>query len=227
MPGTLTMKSDRQLQQDVQAEFRWDPRVEPNEMGVQVKDGVVTLTGFVDSYAKKLAARDAAYRVEGVLDVADDLQVRLPRPSERSDSEVAQAVRSALAWDVNVPDQFIRSTVANGVVTLEGEVDNWSQRLDATRAVNWLTGVKSVNNLIAVKPTARVDSAGVRQAIQEALSRQAEREAQRVQVAVRDGAVTLTGKVRSWAERNAVESAACFAPGVQDIDNRLTIDPYA
>ncbi|MGA0872552.1 MAG: BON domain-containing protein [Phycisphaerales bacterium] len=228
MPTTIAMnmKSDTQLQQDVLRELKWDPHVRETEVGVQVRDGVVTLTGQVDSYAKKIAAAEASHRVAGVLDVANDLVVKLPGYGPKSDAEIAESVRQALRYDAFVPEQSIRSTVATGIVTLEGSVSTWSQREDAGSVVSRLAGVGGVVNRISVEgPSA--DPSSVRTAIESALDRRAEREAKKIGVALKDGAVTLSGTVRSWGERRAVERAAGFAPGVKRVESRLVIDPYS
>jgi osmotically-inducible protein OsmY len=149
---TATVKPDAQIKSEVLDELRWEPSVNETEVGVQVRNGVVTLTGSIGSYPKKLAAIKAAHRVLGVLDVVDDMRVSIPRAWERSDEEIAKAVRTALRWDVTVPDERITSTVAGGMVTLEGTVDTWVQRYDAERAVQRLTGVKGVRNRVAVSP---------------------------------------------------------------------------
>jgi osmotically-inducible protein OsmY len=223
--AVATMKSDHQVKSDVLNELKWDSRVDETEVGVQVKDGIVTLTGHVSAYPKKMAAREAAHRVHGVLDVVDELSVKLPTVWERTDEDVAKAVRHALRWDVFVPEDKITSTVSKGVVTLEGQVNTWTQRHDAERAVRRLTGVKSVADEIVIAPKP-VDAAEIKRQIEEALERQAEREAKRIGVNVRDGVVTLSGTVRSWAERNAVERVATYAPGVKRVDDRTTVDPY-
>jgi osmotically-inducible protein OsmY len=216
------MKTDAQIQQDVLRELRWDPRVEETDVGVEVDRGVVTLTGTVGSYARRLAAQEAAHRVRGVLDVANDVHVKLPLSEERTDTDIAQAVRHTLEWDVLVPHERIRSTVTNGWVTLEGEVEHWFQRADAERAVRHLAGVRGVTDTIAVQPPA-VDSEEVREAIEQALERRAEREAKHIQVAVHDGTVTLTGTVPSWPARQAVFGAARFTPGVKEVEDRLRV----
>jgi len=220
---TTMLKSDSQIQQQVLQELKWDPRVDENEIGVQVAKGIVTLTGTIDSYAKKVAAREASHRVEGVLDVADELVVRSVLGKERPDSEVAKAVRAALEWDAFVPDDKIRTTVSKGWVTLEGELEQWYQREDARRAIERLNGVRGVTNQIVIKARG-ADAGTVRAAIEEALERQAEREAKRIRVSVKDGTVRLTGTVRSWSEKNAVERAASFAPGASWIENELSVD---
>lgn len=220
-----TTKSDAQIKTDVLNELKWDSAVDEIEVGVQVKDGIVTLTGNVNAYPKKLAARAAAHRVYGVLDVVDNTQVRILTIWQRTDEDVAKAVRNALKWDILVPDEHITSTVSSGVVTLQGSVDTWLQRWDADIAVQRLTGVKSVINQIAVA-LKTVNPVQVKREIEEALERQTEREAKRIGVSVHDGVVTLTGTLRSWGEKNAIERAVYHAPGVRCVDDRTTVDPY-
>jgi osmotically-inducible protein OsmY len=222
----LIKKTDSQIQQDVLHELKWDTRVEETDVGVEVDSGVVTLTGIVDSWAKRMAAQEAAHRVRGVLDVANDIEVKLPGSAGRTDTDVARAVRNALEWDVFVPESKIRSTVSGGRVTLEGDVDYWSQRDDAEKAVRNLAGVRGVINKIAVKPQMFL-AADVRKSIESALERRAEREAKDVEIKVHDGRVTLSGLVRSWAERQAVIGAARGTPGVQVVEDHLHTDPYA
>jgi osmotically-inducible protein OsmY len=220
-----TTKSDAELDREVTKELEWDPRVDSNALAVSVKNGVVTLAGFVDNYAKKLAARDAAHAVSGVLDVADQIQVK-PVETARTDAEIAQAVRSALVWDVFVPDQRIQSTVSNGWVTLEGEVDFSYERDDTVRAVGRLAGVRGVTNLISIKPS-HVDAAQVRQAIEGALSRRARREAKAINIKVDRSTVRLSGIVQSRAEKTAIERVALDTPGVAKVENAIEINPNA
>ncbi|MBI1727823.1 MAG: BON domain-containing protein [Candidatus Rokubacteria bacterium] len=217
-------KSDTQIHHDVLEELKWDSRVDETEVGVQVDGGVVTLTGTVTSWAKRLAAQEAARRVMGVLDVANDIKVKVPGGLARTDTEIAQAVRRTLEWDVFVPEEQITSTVTDGWVTLEGTVERWSQREDAERAVRNLTGVKIVVNKITVPPAKPVTE-DVQKAIEQALERRAEREARRIRVDVRDGTVTLRGPVHSWAERQAVFSAARFTLGVHAVEDHLRMEP--
>ena len=221
----MMVKSDEHIHQDVLRELRWDSRVDDTEVGVEVDQGVVTLTGTVANYAKKLAAREAAHRVTGVLDVADDIHVKMPGSPGRTDTEIAQAVRQTLEWDVLVPDTRITSTVADGWVTLEGSVDRLRERDDAERAVRHLHGVRGVQNTLMVRPPT-VKPERVREVIEEALERSAEHEVKRIQVQVSDGAVTLTGRVRSYAEKRAVMGAVSHAPGVHTVEDHLRIDPY-
>jgi len=219
-------KTDAQIKKDVLQEIAWDPRVRETEVGVQVSDGVVTLVGTVDHHAKRLAAADAAHRVAGVLDVANDLVVKLPGSGARNDTEIAEAIRHALRWDAFIPEASIRTTVASGIVTLEGSVPTWTDREEAGNVVSRLAGVAGIVNKLSVSAPA-ADSTKIHDAIESALERRAEREARRISVAVADGVVTLGGTVRSWGERRAVERAAGFAPGVKRIDSRVVIDPYS
>ena len=225
MSVATAIKTDAQIQQDVLKELDWDPRVEETEVGVSVQHGVVTLSGTVTSWAKRMAAQEAAHRVAGVLDVANDIIVKIPGGLGRSDTEIAHAVRNALEWDVFVPDKDIQSTVSNGWVTLTGMVETVSERDDAARAVRNLVGVRGVDNQITVREL-RVAPERIRAAIEEALERRAEREARRIDVTVSpDGEVTLAGHVRSWAERQAVVASARYLRGVRAVHDRLHIDP--
>jgi osmotically-inducible protein OsmY len=220
-----TIRTDRRIQQDVLREFRWDARVRETEIGVEVDGGIVTLTGTVDSYAKKLSAREAAHRVFGVLDVVDDVEVHIPGSLARTDTEIARAVRNVLEWDVFLPDTTIRTTVSHGLVTLEGEVANLLDRYEAEREVRRLQGVKGVaNNLTVV--IAKTDETKLRKAIQDTLERRADREADMIDVHVSDGKVTLEGRVHSWAEKQAVLDAVRRAPNVRPLSADLRIDPY-
>lgn len=220
------MKSDSEIQQAVLRELKWDTRVEETEVGVEVDNGVVTLTGTVGSWAKRLAAQEAAHRVAGVLDVANDIQVKVAGSAMRTDTDIARAVRDALEWNVFVPDTSIRSTVAQGWVTLEGDVEVFSERQEAERAVANLAGVRGVTNRIEVKPP-KVYAFDVRTAIEQALERQADRSAGRVQLEVHDGRVSVTGVVHSWAEKRAVIGAATGTPGVRLVEDHLRIQPYS
>lgn len=220
----LVKKTDGQIQREVLDELGWDTRVNATDVGVEVKGGTVTLTGTVDSWAARLAAQEAAHRVSAVLDVANDISVSPPGSYGRSDTDIAQAVRHALEWNVLVPHERIRSTVSSGVVTLEGTVDFWSQQEDVARAVRNLTGVLEVKNLVTVEPhSMRPSPETVRSAIENALERHAAHAARRVQISVVEGKVILRGEVPSWAERNAAEGAVRGTAGVRTIENHLRI----
>ena len=218
---TTAVKSDAQIQADVLAELKWDARVQPNEVGVSVKDGVVTLTGYVDSYTKKWAAEERAHRVAGVKAVANDIQVRLPGSSERTDADIAAAARRALEWNTLVPADRIKITVSNGFVTLEGDVDWQYERDAAERSVRNLVGVKGVSNLIRVKPNTTPQDIKAR--IEQALRRIIEEDARNITVEVEGSKAILRGTVRSWAERQEAERTAWSAPGITSVDNRITI----
>lgn len=214
-------KSDSKLQTDVIDELRWDPSVGAAEIGVAAKNGVVTLSGQVSSYAKKYAAAHAAERVAGVRAIADELTVELPSSFKRSDADVAHSVAAVLTWDVNVPDDKIKARVDGGWVWLEGEVDWQYQSEAAVRAIRNLTGVRGVTNLLQIKQ--RASAPDVQQCIESALKRHAEIEAKRIHVDALDGRVTLRGEVRSWAERQDAERAVWGAPGVSTVLDELVV----
>jgi osmotically-inducible protein OsmY len=222
MAVTTEVRSDEEIQRDVLAELKWDARINPNEIGVIVKEGVVTLTGWADSYIKKWSAEEAAHRVRGVKAVANDIEVRLPTSSQRTDAEIAEAAVRALEWDALVPLDKVKVTVSKGWVTLEGEVEWQYQKEDAERVIRRLTGVRGVSNLITVRPQS-VSAEEIKRKIEQALIRNAQLDAQRIQVAVEGSKVILKGKVRSWAEREEAEREAWASPGVTEVENRITI----
>jgi len=217
----VSTRTDEEIQRDVLEELKWDTRVRPNEIGVAVKDGVVTLTGWVDSYLKKIAAEEAAHRVRGVKAVANDIEVRLPTSSERTDADLAKAALNALEWEAAIPADKLDVTVSKGWVTLKGEVEYGFQKRLAERVVERLSGVKGVTNLITVKP--RLSPEDLKQNIEKALVRNAETDARRITVEVEGSKVILRGTVRSYAEKKAAEDAAWSAPGVSEVENRIVI----
>jgi osmotically-inducible protein OsmY len=215
------IKTDAQLQHDVIDELRWDPRVGSAEIGVAAKNGVVTLSGQVDSYAKKYAAVRAAERVAGVRAIAEDIKVELLVSFKKTNTDLAHTVASTLKWDVQVPDDKVKARVDDGWVWLEGEVDWQYQAAAAERAVRNLSGIRGVSNLIQVKPHASVPD--VKQRIEGALKRHAELDSKQILVEAMDGKVILRGKVRSWTERRDAETAAWAAPGVTNVEDELLV----
>lgn len=216
------MKTDLQLQRDVLEELKFEPSIREAEIGIAAKGGVVTLTGFVDSYAEKFSAERTAERVGGVKAVADEIKVKLPGSYQRSDTEIAHAAVNALRWDIQVPDDRIKAAVDDGWIDLEGEVEWQYQKWAAEGAVRNLTGVKGVTNLIRVKPK-KVSTYQVGQKIKDSLRRHAERDADKITIEAKDGRVTLRGTVSSFAERQDAERAAWQAAGVTNVDDMIAV----
>jgi osmotically-inducible protein OsmY len=214
------MKTDAQLKTDVMEALRWEPSVTASDISVAAHDGVVTLSGSVPYYAQKWAAEGATQRVEGVKAIAEGLEVNLSGVHKRKDTDIAQAIVSALAWHVWVPST-VQATVENGWVTLTGSVTWGFERSAAETAVRYLSGVKGVSNNISLKPTVQPNS--VKDAIEKALKRDAEIDAAHITVKADGSKVTLTGTISSWTERGQASSAAWNAPGVTEVENDLVV----
>jgi osmotically-inducible protein OsmY len=219
------MRADSDIKRDVEEELKWEPNVDATDIAVAVKNGVVTLTGFVRSYAHKLAAERATKRVAGVVGLANDIEVRLPGADARPDPEIAREIAAELKLWLPYSAEHIKAVVKNGWVTLEGEVEWNYQRDHAERAVRWIKGVNGVSNLIRLKPRATPSPTEIKHKIEEAFRRSALVDANRVTVEASGGEVMLRGTVRSWAERQEAERAAWAAPDVITVDNRVTVSP--
>ena len=220
MGPTLLRKTDAQLRDAVYHQLEWEPEINASAIGVTASDGVITLTGLVNSYPQKIAAERAAMRVHGVRVLANDLHVNLR--DEYSDPEIAKDALQALQSHTSIPNE-LKVTVREGFLTLEGTVAWMYQKLAAESAVKYLKGVKGVSNLIHIKPT--VSTGEVKTKIEEALRRSAEVDAGRILVEAESSTITLSGNVRSWAERQEAERAAWAAPGVTRVENHIVVTP--
>jgi len=217
------MSSDLELRQDVLDELEFEPSVNAAHIGVTANHGVVTLTGFVTSYAEKTMAERAARRVKGVKAIAEEIEVRLPSDTKRADDEIAARAIDILKWQVGVPADRIKVKVEKGVVTLTGDVDWQFQKTEADHVVHKLSGVFDVVNQIRV--ASPIHAVEVKEKIEKALQRSAELEASRITVETEGGRVILKGRVRAWYERDIAERAAWSAPGVTEVQNRIAIEP--
>lgn len=216
------MKSDSQIQKDVMDQLKWEPFLNASQIGVAVKNGIVTLSGQVDTYSKKLAAENAAKKIAGVKAIAEDIQIGVSPAYSKTDTEIAEAVLNALKWHTAVQEEKLRIKVENGNVRLEGEVEWEFQRKNAETAIENLTGVSSVMNLITVKP--KITASDIKKKITSAFERSATIDAGKITVEVMEGKVTLRGKVRSFAEKEDAEDAASFAPGVTRVESRIEME---
>lgn len=215
------MKTDSQLQNDVMAELKWQPKIDSSHIGVAAQHNVITLSGQVAHYNEKSAAEASAKGVYGVRAVANEIVVELNGAPRHTDQDIAEAALNAMKWDYEVPNDKVKVIVKDGWVTLEGTVDWQYQKDAASRCVKYLMGVKAVTNTISIKPTVKwID---VKNAIEDSLKRNAELDARRIGVATHDGTVTLSGSVSSWAERDEAVSAAWGAPGVNAVNDDLLI----
>jgi osmotically-inducible protein OsmY len=223
MSEGVEMRIDSDIKRDVENELQWDPDIDATDIGVAVKSGVVTLTGFVHSYSHKLQAEEDAKRVTGVSGVANDIEVRLPSADVRPDPEIARDVVSELRLQLPFSWEKLKAVVKNGWVTLEGEAEWNYQRERTEQAVRHVKGVIGVSNLIKLKPS--VAAADIKRKIEEAFKRNAEIDANRIQVRTSGSEVILEGTVRSWAERQEAERVAWSAPGVAKVEDRIIISP--
>lgn len=216
------MKSDLEIQKDVVDQLMWEPILNATEIGVSVKHGVVTLSGRVDNYAKKMAAEHAVRKVAGVKAVAEEILVGIAPDFHRTDTEIAEAVLCSLKWNLFVPEEDIKVKVEGGYVSLEGEVTWDYQRQFAKKSIEHLPGIKMVYNFITIKPV--ISPVNVKEKIAAAFGRSATIDAEKINVEVDGGKVTLMGKVRSFAEQQDAVDAAWAAPGVIEVVNRLELE---
>ena len=215
------MKIDTDIRRDVELELSWDPSVDDKQIGVIVNDGIVTLTGEVPHYSARWAAEDAAKRVNGVRAIANELKVSMPLSGIRTDTDIAEAAANAMRWNVAVSGTQVKPVVKNGWITLSGKVSFGFQRTSAENAVRYLMGVKGVTNNITV--TSLIKVGDVKQKIEDAFKRQAVLDAKHIDVKVDSSTVTLKGHVHTWQEHDDAARAAWGAPGVDHVENRLTI----
>lgn len=216
------MKTDSEIQKDVMEELKWDPFLNASEIGVAVHKGIVTLSGEVDSYAKKAAAERAANKVIGVKAVAEEIEVKLDNSGWRSDADIAESILNAITWHSAVDENTLKIKVENGWVTLEGEVEWEFQKNTVTSLAEDLVGVRGITNLIKIAP--RVEPKDIKHNIMAAFHRSATIDASKIEVFIKGGKVTLKGIVGSLVERKDAETAAWAAPGVTEVNNQLTVE---
>jgi len=215
------MRTDSQLQEDVMDELQWEPRVEHTNIGVAAKDGVITLSGYVSSYAEKIAAEKAARRVKGVRGLAEEIEIRLPSQAKTTDPEIAKRLADMFDWSVQIPKGQIAVKVEKGWVTLSGQVDSHFQRKSAYNLASRISGIKGVSNLVEVK--AVPSPYDVRERIIAAFKRNADLDAQTITVTAEGNTVKLGGKVHAWYERDIAERAAWAAPGVNRLEDNIAV----
>lgn len=215
------MKSDSQLQRDVLEELKWDPRVDHADIGVSVVDGVVSLHGWVKSFAEKTAAETAAKRVGGVHAIAEELKIRYDTDAKTADHEIAKRIVDLFAYNVLIPEESITVKVEKGWVTLSGDVEWHFQSSEAAKAVGKVSGVLGVTNKLLIRNHAQVSD--IRKGIEDAFRRQADLDAKSVTISTSGHKVTLGGKVKAWHERKLAEQAAWAAPGVTQVEDHIVI----
>lgn len=215
------MKTDSELKKDVTAELKWDSSINETEVGVAVKDGIVTLTGYLGTYSEKLAAEKAAKRVMGVKAVVQEIEIKISGSDKRTDVDIAKAALDSLKWDSSIPKDAILVKVDNGWITLEGSVQWNYQKLAAKSDVEKLRGVRGVTNLIVIKSA--VEPSKVKENIRKTFERNASLDADEINVSVDGHKVTLNGYVQSWDEEKQAKEAAWSAPGVWQVVNNLKI----
>jgi len=216
------MKLDSEIQKDVMAEIRWEPLLNVSEIGVSVKNSIVTLSGTVDTYTKKLKAEEAAKRVVGVKAVVENVDVKVSSLGQKTDADIAEAVVNALRWHTSVPDEKIKVKVEKGWVTLDGSVEWEFQRNSAKNAITNLSGVIGISNNIKIMPTLKVTD--IKNKIASAFQRSATIDSEKINIIADGSRITLTGKVRSYTEKKDAENAAWLAPGVDRVENKIEID---
>lgn len=213
---------DKLLRTQVREALDWETSIHSADIGVRASDGVVTLTGHVPSYAQKREAETVALRVKGVSGIANDIDVRLPKEKERTDTDIAKAAVRTLKWHSELPEETITVKVRDGWVTLEGRVEWNYQRERAANAIRHLTGVLGITNALLIAPQVTPDD--VRRRIKKALEREVDREADQMEIEIDGTTIHLRGIVHSWVERRQVERAAWSAPGIIDVQNHLTVE---
>jgi len=215
------VKTDKQLKQDIIDELDWEPSVNAAQIGVEVKDGIVTLTGHTDSFAEKWNAEAAAQRVAGVKALAIEMEVTLPGSSRRTDADIARTATNVLEWTTYLPKDAVKVMVENGWITLTGEVEWEYKKREAVYAVRYLMGVTGVSDQIVIKPV--VSTSAVKEDIEAALKRRAVNDAKNITVDVRGGDVTLTGTVHNWSDRELAASTAWCTPGVHNVVDNINV----